>query len=266
MRISQRSQAALAIGLTLALLLTGCNLPSAVPTLLPTYTALAPQDTPTLPPPTDTPPPTVSPTATAENIVFAAGATAGVKQGTLQPGEVRSFTVSAGQYQPMILIADSPYHDLTLAVYEANGHMLLDPANHWNNWQWLLPATEVYTIQVIGGGSVENFTLTVKIAARVALSSTSTGTATVSGSTPNGYVISYAVTGHTGQTLHVSLTAPANSAVIDVFGLAYGQVLVATSANATNWSGTLPANQDYIVEIVPNPGQIINYSLKVTLN
>jgi hypothetical protein len=204
-------------------------------------------------------------TPSSTNIVFAPGATAAVEQGSLQPGQVRNFTLSAGKYQSMILLVDSPNSDVTLAVYEANGNMLLDPAKKWTEWQWLLPATEVYTIQVIGGSTTENFTLTAKVAARITFTSGATS-ATVSGSTPKGFVLSYSISAKANQTMTVALNVPANSASLDIFGLAYGQLLLNPSAKATTWTGTLPSTQDYIIEIIPNSGQVVNYSLTVTIN
>ncbi|HEX7621835.1 MAG TPA: hypothetical protein VF359_11645, partial [Anaerolineales bacterium] len=163
--------------LVAGLLLAGCSLPISTlpaPTLLPfipSPTLIPPSPTPVPPlaaptsiPPTATPLPTLTPATASGNIVFATGTTAGVVQGTVQPGQVVAYTLSAGQSQPLILILESPHKDVTLGVLEPNGNKLLDPAKKWTRLQWLLPRTEVYTIQVIGGPMVENYTLTVKVA------------------------------------------------------------------------------------------------------
>lgn len=251
----------------IALLLAGCNLPASAgtPTPQPIPTILStPQNTPTaiVPAPT-TPIPTVTGQAVVR-ILFASGATAAVEQGTVQPGQVISYDLGAQANQPMILLLGSTNQDATLAVYEADGTPLLDPAKKWTNFQWLLPRTEDYTIQVIGGAIAENYSLTVKIASRIIFASGSTS-ATVTGSTANGYVISYAIYCNSGQTMTLALTAPANSASLDVFGLAYGQLLLKETAKAASWTGSLPAAQDYIIEIVPNAGQVLSYSLTVSV-
>ena len=251
-----------------AILLVSCNLPSAIPattTPSPTATSLPSTDTPTAVPPSPTPNPSATTTLPSTNIVFGPGATAAVEQGTLQPGQVQNFTLSAGKNQPMILLVSSPSNDVTLAVYEANGNMLLDPAKKWSEWQWLLPATQVYTIKVIGGATAGSFTLTAKVAARITFTS-GASSATVSGSTPKGFVISYAISANANQTMTVTLNSPANSASLDIFGLAFGQLLLNPSTKATNWTGVLPSTQDYIIEIIPNSGQVVNYSLTVTIN
>jgi hypothetical protein len=254
----------------LTVLLAGCNLPytaPATPTLitLPTPTPVPTVVTPTAIPPSPTPNLIVTATPQTSNIVFATGTTAAVEQGNIKPGQIQAYTLSAGQSQPMILILTSPNNDATLAVYEPNGNALLDPAKKWTNWQWLLPKTEVYTIQVIGGATSENFTLTAKVAARIKFDAGATS-ATVSGSTQKGYVISYAVSATANQTMTVTLTAAANSAWLDIFGLAFGQLLLSPDTKATTWTGALPSTQDYVIEIIPNNGQVVNYSLTVTIH
>jgi len=252
--------------------LVSCNLPSqlaATPTLPPTFTPPAPLDTATPPPvtlvPTATVSPIASPSATpaAVNIVFAAGTTAAVEQGAIQPNQVHAYTLSAGQNQPMILILNSPNNDVYLGVTEPDETKLLDPAKKYTNWQWLLPKTELYTIQVYGGVTGEDYTLTAKVAQIVTFPSGAT-TITLSGSTPNGYVISYALACQANQVMTVSINVPATTAYLDVFGLATGPLL-SSSAKATSWSGTLPSTQDYIIEVIPVGGQV-SYSLTVSVH
>jgi len=266
----------LTIVLTLAMvmvLLVSCNLPgmlAATSTPLQTPTLPAALNSPTPLPPTETStstqpaPPTATATPSAVNILFSPGTTAAVQQGSIQPNQIHSYTLSAGQYQPMILILNSPNNDAYLAVYEADGSVLLDPAKKWTNWQWLLPKTELYTIQVIGGATSENYTLTAKVAKRVTFPAGSSSI-TLNGSTLKGFVFSYALACQMNQTMTVSLNVPASSAYLDVFGLASGPLLSSTT-KVNAWTGVLPAMQDYIIEVIPNNGQVIDYSLTVTVH
>ncbi len=256
----------------LLLMLIGCNLPSrvaATPTLPPTYTTPVPQDTPTPMQPTQAPTPTVTPTASptatpqAVNIVFAANTTAAEETGAIQPNQVQTYTLGASQNQPMILIVNSPNNDVHLGVAEPDGTVLLDPARKYTNWQWLLPKTELYTIQLYSGATSENYTLTAKVAQIVTFSPGSSSI-TLSGTTPKGYVVSYAISCKANQLMTVSLNVPATTAYLDVFGLATGPLL-SSSARATSWSGTLPSSQVYIIEVIPVGGEI-NYSLTVSVH
>jgi hypothetical protein len=248
-----------------AILLAGCNLPfniPATPTSLPTSTPLPVQATATAEIPSPTPQPTSTVTPAPLNVVFSTGATAAVKEGTLQPGQVQSYTVSAGQNQPMILILESSNNGLYLGVSEADGTKLLDPANKWTRWQWLLPKTEVYTIQIFGGTSSENYILTIKVAQLIHFASGSSSI-TLNGTTVNGYVFSYALYCNANQTMTAILNVPPSTAMLDIFGLATG-LLLSPAANANNWTGILPSSEDYVIEVIPNNGQVVNYSLTIS--
>jgi hypothetical protein len=207
---------------------------------------------------------TVSIGPTAGNIVMADGTTAAEVQGSIQPGQVMTYTLNAGQSQPMMLIMNSPNNDVTLGVYEPNGNMLLNPANKWTRWQGLLPQTEPYKIQVIGGATAENYTLTAKVPQLVNFP-TGTSSTTLNGTTVNGYVFSYALGCNANQTMTVSLNVPSSTAYIDIFGLSTG-TLLSSAAKVNTWTGVLPQTQDYVIEVVPNNGQVVNYSLTVSVH
>ncbi len=256
----------------LLLILMSCSLPgllaAATPTPQPSPTPL-PSDTHTQMPPTaiptstSTPMPTATATKVPVSIVFSAGTTAGVVQGTIEPSQVQAYTVSAGQNQPMILLLNSSDNSAYLGVTEPNGTILLDPAKKWTNWQWLLPKTETYTIRVYGGSTTASYTLTTKVAQRITFASGATS-ATLNGSTPKGFVFSYAIACKASQVMTLSLNVPASIAYLDVFGLATGKLL-SSSAKVNTWTGSLPATEDYIIEVIPVNGQVINYSLSVTV-
>jgi hypothetical protein len=249
----------------LAAALTACNLPvnaPAMPTLEPSATVQVVLDTPTPQPPTATFSPSPSLTPAASAIVFAPGTTAGVVNGTLQAGEIKSYTLAASQSQPMILILDSTYGDYYLGVTAPDGSTLLDPANHWNRWQWILPQTGTYTIQVVASTRSETFTLTAKVAQLVSFASGS-NSVTLNGSTINGFIVSYSFRCSNGQTMDAALNVPATTAYLDIFGIASGPLLNA-SAKANSWSGVLPSTQSYIVEVIPNNGLVVNYGLTVS--
>ncbi len=260
----------------LAIVLSACNLPHGTPAF-PTFTPIAtntvsistPTASPTSPvplPSNPTPTNTSNGTSAPINLLFASGTTAIVQTGRLGPGQIQSYTINVGASQPMILILNSTVGDDYLAVYDASGAVVLDPAKKWSRWQWLLPPTvQLYTIHVIGGASTEDFNLTVKVPARIKFASGSTST-TVTGATVKGYVISYTVTGSADQTLTANLSVPGGSAVMDIFGLATGDSLLGASANSTTFSGKLASTQDYIIEIFPTHGDVIDYSLTVDLH
>jgi len=190
------------------------------------------------------------------------GTTAGVIQGTVQPGQVLEYTLGAGQNQPLTLIMDSPSNDVTLGVFDPGSNVLLDPARKLRAWQMALPATEQYTIQIIGGATTENFTLTIKLPQLIYFASGATSTS-LTGSTVNGYLFAYALNCAEGQMMTATLNQPHSIASIDIYGLDTGTILEASS-NVSNWTGILPQTQDYVVEVIPTGSQVVNYGLTVS--
>jgi len=256
----------------LLVVLTGCSLPglqSVTATPLPSPTPLPPQDSATALLPTLTATPTVAPITTTStapgpvNIVFTPGTTTTEVDGTIQPNQVQTYTVNAGQNQPMLLALNSIYSDVTLGVTEPDGNKLLDPAKKWMYWEWILPKTELYTIQVYGGASAQTYALSVEVAQIVNFPA-GASSVTLSGSIPNQYVFAYALACKVDQVMSASLNVPNTVAYIDVLGIASGTLLSPTD-QATKWSGTLPATQSYIIEIIPTNGQVANYTLMVSV-
>jgi hypothetical protein len=211
------------------------------------------------------PTPTLAPISVpiSGSIVFPAGATATVVQATLQPGQVVKYTLQAAQSQAMTLIMDSPNHDITLGVFEPDGTVLLNPANRWTNWQGVLPRTELYTIQVTGGAVTETFALTIKIPQIVNFASGTTS-ATLNGITAYGYLFSYALYASAGQTLTANLNVPTSTAYLGIYGINTG-TLLNDSTRLNTWTGVLPGTQYYVIEVIPNNGQVVNYSLTVSV-
>ncbi len=237
-------------------------------------------DTPTLAPsPSETPPviletPTIAlPTATLSslatspaipsgNIALTPGTTAGVVQGSIGPGQVQAYTLGAAQSQPLTLLLDSTNDDVTLGVFGPGGEKLLDPASKVALWQMVLPSTGLYTIQVIGGATSEDYLLTFKLPLRVNFAPGATSV-TLNGTTVRGYLFSYAVACSGGQTMTASLNVPATTAALDIYGMTTG-TLLDISANVNTWTGLLPRTQDYVIEVVPAGGQVVNYALTVS--
>jgi hypothetical protein len=197
------------------------------------------------------------------DIVIKPGSTAAVVQGTVQPGQVVTYTLQAVQYQPLIVNVDSSNHDVTLGVLAPDGSMMFNPANKWTNWQVPLHETGLYTIQVIGGASTEDYTLTTKLPRLVYLGS-GTNSVTITSATEQGFVVSYAINGNSGETLTATLNVPSSTAYLDIFGVATGSLLSYT-AKANSWSGVLPDTQMYVIEVIPRGGWTVGYSLTISL-
>jgi hypothetical protein len=200
----------------------------------------------------------------AGDLSIAPGSTAVVRQGTINPGQVVTYTIQGTQYQPMILNVDSTHYDVTLGLLAPDGSYMFDPAKKYQNYQVPIHITGLYTIQIIGGAYTENYSLTAKLPKHIYLGD-GTNSATINSATEQGFVVSYAINGNAGAILTASLNVPSTVAYLDIFGVATGSVL-SYSAKANSWTGTLSQTQLYVIEVIPRGGQIVQYSLTLTLH
>ena len=244
----------------------------AMPTSAPTDTPVI-ASTPTIVPPTPEPPTAVPPTSApaptpiprAIRINFATGATAGVVSGEMQPGEVQNFLVDASAGQPLMVLTGSYNNDVTFSVTGVkDGKTLLDASQKLTSWQTMLTETQDYLIRVYAGASTENFTLNVITPARIdfapgAVSVTETGT------TPGGLVVSYILRASANQQMDITLDAPNMSALLSVYGYQDGQPYLRSAIGSQTFNMKLPTTQDYVIQVVPNAGQVVNYSLNIVV-
>jgi len=228
----------------------------AMPTALPTFTS-PPPATAVLPSPTFAPP-------AAQRIQFLSGATQSVTTGTVPAGLSNTYVLSAQQDQVLIASADSPNPNVKLAIFGANGVVLL-PANQGSNsWQGTLPTSQDYYLQVIGTNSTENFSLNIIVAARIQFGAGEIKT-TLKGSTVNGFAVTYVAFAQKGQKMDVILTVPGDSAGLTIWGFSDGQPYARAQNGVKDFSLTLPSTQDYIIEVVPQAGQVVDYSAMVRI-
>ncbi len=236
-----------------------------VPTL-----ALPPTNLPPTAIPPTAVPPTVAPIPSttipgAVRINFAPGATEGIIEGQIQPGQVLNYLVGAAQGQPMLVATDSINHDVTFALVGlGNGQALLDSIQKLNSWQTILPATQDYLIQVIGGTSLENFSLNVTTPARINFDPGAIS-AVRQGNTPGGFTVSYVLRANANQQMDINLTAPNGNAVLSIYGYQDGQPYLRSVVESTIFSLKLPASQDYIIQVVPMAGQVAPYIMNITV-
>jgi hypothetical protein len=238
--------------------------PTDAPAIVPTATTAPPTpEPPTAVPPTSAPSPTSI--SGAVRINFADSATAGTVNGELQPGEIQNFLVGASAGQPLMVSTGSYNNDVTFSVTGVkDGKTLLDASQKLTSWQAMLTETQDYLIRVYAGASAENFTLNVITPARInfdpgAVSATETGT------TPGGLVVSYILRASANQQMDITLDAPNTSALLSVYGYQDGQPYLRSAAGSQTFSMKSPATQDYVIQVVPNAGQVANYSLNITV-
>jgi hypothetical protein len=286
-RIVQRKAGLIITLLTLASITLACGASSettqpekGVKQIVPTtMQTLTPEPSPTITVLTSTPiPPTdIPPTATstslpppapvlpaATRINFAPGTTYGTATGNIQSGQTLSYVLKAQQGQPMLASVSSRNNDVTMAIIAENGATLLPASQGWANWQGTLSATQDYYFQIIGGANTENFSLWVSIPSRIQFDPGAIS-ATISGATVEGYIASYVVAAQGGQTMNIVLILNPNVAALTVWGFSDGQPYMRAQMGSTTFNMQLPSTQDYIIDVVPQGGQEVDFTMTVEI-
>jgi hypothetical protein len=165
----------------------------------------------------------------------------------------------------MMASLDSPNHDLVLGIYgSADGTWLLTPTQGQPSFQGTCPESEDYVIEVVAGEAEDSFTLSITVAQTIILQPGSnayvvTGTAQ---EIPN---VTYLLPVQAAQTLTLDLQIKTGSASLVVYGLQDGRSIVSLNDHAIHFSGSLPASEDYVVQVVQ--GSVpSNFSLKMKLS
>jgi len=88
-------------------------------------------------------------------------------------------------------------------------------------------------------------------------------TAVLKNSVVRGTVDRYLLGARKGQQIIVHITSVENNAVFDIY-TPQGGTLAGEGEDSTDWSGTLPQDGDYIIEVGPTRGNA-TYTLEVTI-
>ncbi len=132
---------------------------------------------------------------------------------------------------------------------ETDGRTLLSADGRAMAFRGPLPRTQDYLIAIYGGLAETQYTLSVVIPRRISFRSGATA-ARLQGNVGAHTTVTYLARARADQTMTVTITAPTDDVLLTIYGLDDGQPLVRAASGATNWSGTLPATQDYVIMVV----------------
>jgi hypothetical protein len=197
-------------------------------------------------------------------INFAQGATFGVVQGDLQTGMSESFVLNVAQGQPLLINLSDLNNDMYFSVSGNDGTVLIPASNQLSSWQSEVSSHQDYIIKVFAGASKENFELSAEIPSRITFAKGAISAA-VSGSTVNGYAVSYVLSAAKNQTMSVTLTVPSNAAALTVYGYSDGQPYLRSTVGSSSFSMVLPSTQDYIIKVVPTGSAVVQYSMTLII-
>ena len=219
------------------------------------------------PAPVATPAPTPfvpQPGPQATRVQFAPGATSATVQGQLAAGAIAEYVLRASANQWMMVSVYSPKDDVWLEISGVqDGQPLLRAALGQTTWSGVLPGTQDYLIKAVSMGGATSFTLSVIIPQRIQFAAGATS-ATLTGQLAAHETDEYVLRAMAGQTMTVAITAPNNDVLVEIYGIEDGQPLVRTVMGLSQWTGVLPATQDYDVKAV-SVGGATSYTMKVTI-
>ena len=100
---------------------------------------------------------------------------------------------------------------------------------------------------------------------RVNFFANSTG-AQIAGYLDVGQTNSYVLDVQGGQTMLVQVVSPSQNALLRIYGLDTGQVLLENSMGAgqSSWQGLIPSTQDYVIQVI-NRGDPTDFTLAITI-
>lgn len=197
----------------------------------------------------------------ATRIEFAAGATQSVSRGALQAGESRTFVLAASKGQILLASVDSPAQDAHLTI-SGGGGTLMGPGV--DTFSGTLPATQDYYFQVTSANATA-FTLNITIAARI-LFAPGAKESVLTGRTVDGLSVIYSAYAAKGQKMHVTLDVPDEEAGLTIWGLADGEPYARAQNGVRDFSLLLPSTQDYMIQVMPRAGQVVDYTLTVVID
>ncbi len=255
------------------------------PTTQPIEPQPVPTQAPILPQPGAQPQPQpAAQTQGAERIKFPAGDSSGMGSGRLPANGIKQLVIggTAGQTLSVQLLVVSGQP--ALAVWGADGTVLISDHAGATEWSGALPSTQDYYIGISNQGSgATSYTIQVSLpgasrpeqpAVPVTVPPATGGipfapfnsTTTVYGKASFGPSNTYVVKGTAGQTLSVSLNCLRGQATLNI--TSNSTTIFSENGNAPKWSGQLPASNDYIIEVT-RVGAATNdelpYTLKVSL-
>lgn len=194
-------------------------------------------------------------------ISFATGATAAVTNDSAKAGAVKGYRLRALAGQILMATLTSKPSNARLSIFAADGRPLQVTTTSDKSYLLAhLPTNQDYTVVVTAGSQKINYTLEIMIPSRISFASGAYSDS-VDGKVSNHLPVSYILRAAKGQTMTVKATSP-DDVSLTIYGLTDGHTL--TRASGSEWSGKLPATQDYIVQVVPGVNST-TFTLKVTI-
>lgn len=207
--------------------------------------------------------PTLAATPYAGGIMqinFPAGKTSAVLKGDLAPFANHDYRLWAAQNQTMVVELFSPANDVYLEIVGEDGRDFVLREAYETRWQGILPANQQYFLRMNASGVDTRYTLVITIPRVVEFPRGSYGTIET-GSVKLGEAIAYRLWAAKGQTMTLKFISQGELPLLGVYLLEDGSPLLRPESGYSEWSGVLPADGQYVVQVYGNGQSEIDYSL-----
>ena len=193
-----------------------------------------------------------------------AGATSVEVSGSIPQGGQRDYVLYLSGGQTLMVTVDSTDQQVVLGVTGlSDGQPYLRPAAGATQFNDTLSMSQPYRLTLVSPATEADFRMQVVIPVRIRFAPGGRST-TLKGNVLAGSMNHYLLKALRGQTMTVSIQSPGSDVLLSIYGMADGMPLVRAAADAVEWSGVLPASQDYMIQAVSS-GATSEYTLDVTV-
>lgn len=183
-------------------------------------------------------------------IQFNPGTTSAVISGFVPANGSIRYNLYAMANQNFIVMLRSTNNTAVLGISDNIGISYLSAVNQYTYWNMVLPKTGTYYIDVVGLDQGTDYAFQVIIPARIVFP-VNAYWQSYSGSIGSYSVVSYSVYAAAGKTMSVNLNSGATpQAFLRISGIGTGMIYLDHNAYQTGISLSLPATQDYLIEVV----------------
>lgn len=193
-------------------------------------------------------------------INFPVGKTSAVLTGDLTAFANHDYRLWAAQNQTMVVELFSTANDVYLEIVGEDGRDFVNREAFETRWQGDLPVSQQYYLRVNASGVDTRYTLVITIPRVVEFPRGSYGTIET-GSVKPGEAIAYRLWAAKGQTMSLSFNSAGVKPLIGVYVLEDGSPLVRPESGLSAWSGVLPEDGQYVVQVYGPAQEGVDYTL-----
>lgn len=207
--------------------------------------------------------PTLAATPYAGGIMqidFPLGKTSAVLKGELAPFANHDYRLWAAQNQTLVVELFSHANDVYLEIVGEDGRDFVQREAYETRWQGNLPTNQQYFLRVNASGVDTRYTLVITIPRVVEFPRGSYGTIET-GSVNPGEAIAYRLWAAKGQTMALRFTSQGELPLLGVYLLEDGSPLLRPESDFSEWSGVMPLDGQYVVQVYGNGRSELDYSL-----